>query len=79
MTKNNSKFPIKTPTTLNTINYSNPEPITHIPILKDCNTTPNGASPIRNDGTFIENNAPHDGFTSINTVRYGEEVDVDDL
>ncbi|MEG0387218.1 MAG: hypothetical protein RSD26_07825 [Cellulosilyticaceae bacterium] len=55
------------------------EPITHVPILKNCNSTPNGPSPIRNDGTFIEYTDLHDGFASINTVRYGEEVDVDDF
>lgn len=55
------------------------EPITHVPILKNCNIKPNGPSPIRNDGTFIESTDFHDGFASINTVRYGEEVDVDDF
>lgn len=34
---------------------------------------------IPNDGTFIQSEDKHDGFASINTVRYGEEVDVDDL
>lgn len=55
------------------------EPITHVPILKDCNTEPNGPSPIRNDGIFITSTDLNDGFASINTVRYGEEVDVDDF
>lgn len=58
---------------------SNCHPITHVPILKSSNTTPNGPSPIRNDGSFIESNDFIDGFASINTVRYGEEVDVDDI
>lgn len=58
---------------------SNSHPITHVPILKSSNTTPNGPSPIRNDGSFIESNDLNDGFASINTVRYGEEVDVDDI
>ena len=58
---------------------SNSHPITHVPILKSSNTTPNGPSPIRNDGTFIESSDLNDGFSSINTVRYGEEVDVDDI
>lgn len=53
--------------------------ITHVPILKSSNTTPNGPSPIRNDGNFIESSDFNDGFASINTVRYGEEVDVDDI
>ena len=58
---------------------SNSHPITHVPILKSSDTTPNGSSPIRNDGSFIESNDLNDGFASINTVRYGEEVDVDDI
>lgn len=55
------------------------EPITHLPILMHTATHSNGPSPIPNDGTFIEDTNPHDGFSSINTVRYGEEIDVDDM
>lgn len=47
------------------------EPITHVPILKSCKPIP--------DGSFIESNDKHDGFASINTPRYGVEVDVDDI
>lgn len=50
---------------------STSEPITHIPILK---TT----KPIA-DGTFIQSTDKHDGYASINTPRYGEEIDVDDM
>lgn len=39
----------------------------------------NGNSPIHDDGVFISDEDPNDGFANINTVRYGEEVDVDDL
>lgn len=39
----------------------------------------NGNSPIHDDGVFIADEDPSDGFANINTVRYGEEVDVDDL
>lgn len=36
-------------------------------------------SPIHDDGTFIEDMDSTDGFSNINTMRYGEEVDVDDI
>lgn len=55
------------------------EPITHVPVLMHTEIKSNGSSPIPNDGTFIEDTDPDDGFASINTVRYGEEVDVDDF
>ncbi|MGL6173016.1 MAG: hypothetical protein ACRC1P_00165 [Cellulosilyticaceae bacterium] len=55
------------------------EPITHLPVLMNTELKSTGPSPIPNDGTFIEDTDKHDGFASINTVRYGEEVDVDDF
>ncbi|PHV69480.1 hypothetical protein CS063_15565 [Sporanaerobium hydrogeniformans] len=39
----------------------------------------NGNSPIHDDGLFIADEDPSDGFANMNTIRYGEEVDVDDL
>lgn len=50
---------------------SSAEPITHIPILKSTKPIP--------DGTFIETKDKHDGYAAINTPRYGEEIDVDDM
>ena len=47
------------------------EPITHVPILKSTKPIP--------DGSFIESTDMNDGFAAINTPRYGEEIDVDDM
>ena len=55
------------------------EPITHLPTLLNTPLKSNTSSPEPNDGTFIEDTDPHDGFSSKGTVRYGEEVDVDDF
>lgn len=53
--------------------------VAHSPVLMHNELKDNVFSPIPNDGTFIEETAKHDGFASINTVRYGEEADADDL
>lgn len=55
------------------------EPITHLPTLLNTPLHSNTSSPEPNDGTFIEDTDPTDSFTSKGTVRYGEEVDVDDF
>lgn len=47
------------------------EPVTHLPVLMD--------EVKEKEGTFIEDMDADDGFASINTVRYGVEVDVDDI
>ncbi|MGL4736600.1 MAG: hypothetical protein ACRCW2_04005 [Cellulosilyticaceae bacterium] len=49
------------------------QPITNIPNLLD--TT----DPKFKDGTLIGDDDLHDGFSARGTVRYGEEVDADDL
>lgn len=55
------------------------EPITHLPTLLNTPLKSNTSSPEPNDGTFIQDDDPNDGFASKGTVRYGEEVDVDDF
>ena len=58
---------------------STSEPITHLPTLLNTPLKSTTSSPEPNDGTFIEDTDSHDGFASLGTVRYGEEVDVDDF
>ena len=55
------------------------EPITHLPTLLNTPLKSTTSSPEPNDGTFIADSDPNDGFQSLGTVRYGEEVDVDDF
>lgn len=60
-------------------NKSTSEPITHLSTLLNTPLKSTTTSPEPNDGTFIEDTDPTDGFSSNGTVRYGEEVDVDDF
>lgn len=55
------------------------EPITHLTPLLNTPLKSHTNSPEPNDGTFIEDTDPHDGFSLNGTVRYGEETDVDDI
>lgn len=55
------------------------EPITHVPILVNTPLKSQTSSPEPNDGTFIGDDDLTDGFSTRGTVRYGEEVDVDDF
>lgn len=57
----------------------NSHPTNHSLISKSTCNISHKSSPIANDGSFIESSDLKDGFASINTVRYGEEVDADDL
>ena len=50
-----------------------------LPVINSSDSKNSSQFNIPNDGTFIHSDDKHDGFASINTVRYGEEVDVDDL
>lgn len=55
------------------------EPITHLPTLLNTPLKSETSSPEPNDGTFIGDDDLTDGFSARGTVRYGEEVDVDDF
>lgn len=60
-------------------NQQKSEPITPLPTLLNTPLKNNISSPEPNDGSFIQDTDPKDGFSSKGTVRYGEEVDADDL
>lgn len=55
------------------------EPITHVPVLLNTPLKSNTSSPEPNDGTFIHDSDTSDSYHTEGTVRYGEEVDVDDI